>query len=131
MRNLKKYFFKEQFFDNNEECNIKSPEDKIHFDSEPDSAKHGDKDRVNDELRTGIPVVSQNVINVMAEKSRYGHVETVKKIRNGRALEREIKVLRKIHSEASSKSPCHIAVSGKIKEDHHRENKHIKPCTDD
>ena len=130
MRNVLKNFFKEEFLKNNECRNIKSPENEVHFYSEPDSAKHGYKNRVHDELGAGIFVVAENVIYIMAEKTRYCHVKTVEKIRNGRALERKIKVLRKFRSKASSKSSCHIAEAGKIEENHHGKNNHRKPRTE-
>ena len=130
MRHIFKETKKEEFFDNYKSGNIKTPDDKIHFNSEPDSAKHADKNSVNYKLGAGVFVVSKNVINVMAEKSGYGHVESVEKIRNGRALERKIKVLRKIKTEAHSKTSCHIAKSGKIEEDHHCKDKHIEPCAE-
>ena len=111
MRHVFKETKKEEFFDNYKSGNIKTPDDEVHFNSEPDSAKHADKNGVNNELGTGVFVVSKNVINIMSEKSGYGHVEPVEKIRNGRALEREIKVLRKIKTKAHSKTSCHIAKS--------------------
>ena len=80
MRHVFKKTKKEKFFNNYKSGNIKSPEDEIHFNSEPDSAKHADKNGVNNKLGSGIFVGSKNVVNVMAEKSGYGHVESVKKI---------------------------------------------------
>ena len=49
---------KEKFFDDYKCGNIKTPENEIHFDSEPDSAKHADKNGVNDKLGVGIFVGS-------------------------------------------------------------------------
>ena len=106
-------FFKksseEELFDDYERRDIKSPKDEIHLNSEPGSAKHADKNGVYNKLGAGIFVVSKNVVNVMTEKSGYGHVEPVEKIRNGRALERKIKVLGKVQPKASAKASCHIA----------------------
>ena len=121
---------KEKILDNNERRNIEPPEDEVHFNSEPDSAKHTDKNGVDNKLRTGIFVVPKNVIDIMPEKSGNRHIKAVKEIGNGRALERKIKVLRKLNSKTSSKASCHIAKTGKIEKDHHGKNNHIKPCAD-
>ena len=49
-RNPKKKFSYKEFFEDDEKRNIDSPDDKIHFDSEPKTAKHADEKGIYYEL---------------------------------------------------------------------------------